>query len=191
MELHDNVNQILSASVLFVDMAKSKITDKEVIAKILSDLKKYSLDAITEIRRISHQLAPLVDEDTILEDKIQWLIKSIKFNDKLSISVNIEKFNEPLENNIQLAFFRILQEQLNNIRKYANATKVAIDIAATNGMVALKVIDNGVGFDTKVKKQGIGLENIRRRTQMLNGKVEIFSNPGEGCKLYIEIPVYN
>ncbi len=188
MELHDNVKQILAGSGLFLDIAQKKLEDKETVNKILSDLKKYNAEAINELRRLSHQLAPLVEEDTDLNEKIEWLIISLKLDETLSISVHIDDFKKPLDNNTQLNFYRILQEQLSNIIKYAKATIVEINIRSINDMIHLEVKDNGIGFDLNAKKSGIGLENIRRRVLMLNGKVEIISFPGKGCKLNIQVP---
>ncbi len=188
MELHDNVKQILAGSGLFLDIAQKKLEDKETVNKILSDLKKYNAEAINELRRLSHQLAPLVEEDTDLNEKIEWLIISLKLDETLSISVHIDDFKKTLDNNTQLNFYRILQEQLSNIIKYAKATIVEINIRSINDMIHLEVKDNGIGFDLNAKKSGIGLENIRRRVLMLNGKVEIISFPGKGCKLNIQVP---
>lgn len=188
MELHDNVKQILAGSGLFLGIAQKKLDDKKALAEILNDLKKYNTEAIAELRRLSHQLAPSVEEDTILEDKIEWLIKSLNLDENLSISVHIDEFKKPLDNNIQLTFYRILQEQLSNIQKYAEASMVEINIRDMNHIIHLQVKDNGNGFNIDTKKEGIGLENIRRRVQMLNGKVEITSLPNKGCEVNVQVP---
>jgi PAS domain S-box-containing protein len=188
MELHDNVKQILAGSGLLLESARTKMNDKETIAKILDTLKKYNAQAIDELRRLSHQLAPSVEEDTTLNDKIEWLILSLNLDGKLSFSIHMDEFKEPLDNNIQLMFYRILQEQLSNIVKYAKASEVKINIHKANHLIYLQVKDNGVGFDVNAKKEGIGLENIRRRVQILNGKVEIVSFPGKGCEVNVQVP---
>ncbi|MEO6612751.1 MAG: PAS domain S-box protein [Chitinophagaceae bacterium] len=189
MELHDNVKQILAASGLYLNLVQGKLDDKEAVSAILDDLKRYNTEAVNELRRLSHQLAPLVESDTILDEKIAWLIKSLKLEEKLSVSVHIDAFKKPLDNNTQLTFYRILQEQLSNILKYAGASAVEINIRSVNHEIHLQVKDNGKGFDIQTKKEGIGLENIRRRGQMLNGKVEIISSPGKGCEINVRVPV--
>lgn len=188
MELHDNVKQILAASGLFLDIAQKKLDDKEAINNILSDLKTYNIEAITELRRLSHQLAPLVEEDTSLNEKIDWLINSLNLDETISISVHIDEFKISPDNNTQLNLYRILQEQLSNIKKYAKASRIDINIQSINTMIHLQVKDNGIGFDVTAKRGGIGLENIRRRVQMLKGKVEIISSPGNGCEVNIQVP---
>ncbi|MEP6677385.1 MAG: PAS domain S-box protein, partial [Ferruginibacter sp.] len=189
MELHDNVKQILAASGLYLGMAQKKIDDKEAVTEILNDLTGYNAEAIDELRRLSHQLAPLVESDTILDDKIAWLIRSLKMDEKLSVSVHIDEFKKAPDNDTQLAFYRILQEQLSNILKYAAASLVEINIRSAARHILLQIRDNGKGFDSKKKKEGIGLENIRRRAEMMGGKVEIITAQGKGCEINVLVPL--
>ncbi|RZJ65002.1 MAG: PAS domain S-box protein, partial [Flavobacterium sp.] len=189
MELHDNVKQILAGSGLFLDIAQKNLDNKETVATILGDLKKYNMQAIDELRRLSHQLAPSVEENTTLYDKIQWLIMSLNLDENISVSIHIDEFKAPLDNNTQVIFYRILQEQLSNILKYAEASKVTIDIREIDHLIHLQVKDNGKGFEVNAKKGGIGLENIRRRVQVLHGKVEIVSSPGKGCEVNVQVPI--
>jgi PAS domain S-box-containing protein len=187
MELHDNVKQILAGSGLYLDMAATKINDKSAVSQILGELKKFNAEAIDELRRLSHQLAPLVEEDTKLKDKIEWLIRNLKLKESVTVSIQVEESEKPLDNTTQLAFYRILQEQLTNIIKYAKASLVDISIRTVNNDVYLQVKDNGIGFDVNEKKDGIGLANIQRRVQLLNGKVEIVSFPGKGCEINVQV----
>jgi signal transduction histidine kinase len=189
MELHDNVKQILSGISIYLDVVQKKIDDKEVVLGILNKLKKYNNDAVTELRRLSHQLAPLVEDDTSLKDKIDWLIQSLKLHDSFSIHVNVDEINFKFNNNIQLHFYRILQELLGNIVKYSKANKVEISISKTNDSVLFVVKDNGIGFDVSQKKQGIGLENIRRRVKILNGELKVNSEIGKGVEVLIKVPL--
>lgn len=189
MELHDNVKQILSGNSIYLDIVLLKLDDKEGVTKILNKLKGHNNDAINEIRKLSHQLAPLVENDSSLVDKIEWLIQSMKLHDSMSVVIQFDETNAMLKNEVQLAFYRILQEQFNNILKYSKATKVEINIEIVENKVFLKVKDNGVGFDVNAKRQGIGLENINRRVKMLNGKVEISSVKGKGSEIIISVPL--
>ena len=86
----------------------------------------------------------------------------------------------------QAAIYRIIQEQLNNILKYADASSVTIRIAPKANKIFLTISDNGKGFDTRVQRNGIGITNINSRAELYNGKVEIDSSPGNGCRLKVE-----
>ncbi|MEO6405405.1 MAG: PAS domain S-box protein [Ferruginibacter sp.] len=189
MELHDNVKQILAGSGLYLSVAQQKLDDKELVNNMLEELKKFNTLAIDELRRLSHQLAPLVESGTSLNDKIAWLISSLKLTEKLSVAVHIDDFEKPLDDDTQLSLYRILQEQLGNILRYADASTVEINIRHLNHEIYLQVKDNGKGFDINKKKEGIGLQNIRRRAQMLNGKVEIITSTGKGCEVKLVIPI--
>ena len=90
---------------------------------------------------------------------------------------------------MQTNLYRIVQEQLTNILKHAQASKVKILIRLTKKLIKLNISDNGKGFDMLTLKDGIGLENIKRRAEMFSGKCEIKSSPGNGCELMVELPL--
>ena len=82
--------------------------------------------------------------------------------------------------------YRIIQEQLNNVLKHSKADRVSIRLGQDNGIVHLVINDNGVGFDAQQIKQGLGLNNIRNRLEVVNGNMQIESQPGEGCTLVVD-----
>jgi len=85
--------------------------------------------------------------------------------------------------------YRVVQEQLNNITKYANARDVAITLKKENSVLFLTIADDGVGFDTSKRSgSGIGLSNMKSRIEFYSGTLNIISAPMKGCKLEIAIP---
>src|SRR3569833_240005 len=107
----------------------------------------------------------------------------------LSIAFDHCSYYTPLSMNQRLAIYRIVQEQLNNIIKHACATSVSVSLSQTNGDTILIVNDNGKGFDTLGKRNGIGLNNIISRAKVFNGKVKIESARGKGCLLIVNLPI--
>ena len=188
MELHDNVKQLLAASNMTLGLAINKIDDKDESVNLITDVKGYIIDAIDELRRLSHQLAPSVDSSISLSDKISSLIENMNSYNRLNIETRIDDLGSYVKKDIPLTFYRILQEQLSNIIKYAEATHAEITVTANDHHAILFIKDNGKGFDINETKSGIGLQNIRRRTQMLGGEVHITSTPGSGCEILVEIP---
>ena len=83
--------------------------------------------------------------------------------------------------------YRIAQEQLNNIEKHAKAADASVTIISTRKQISLLIKDNGIGFDAKMKRNGIGLTNIMNRAESLNGSVKITAEPGNGCLLQVDI----
>jgi PAS domain S-box-containing protein len=188
MELHDNVKQILGASIMQLDILKHHLNDEPAAFEMIDTLKKYNIEAVNELRRLSHQLAPSLDIYQTLEDKITLLAANMNIGNKLTIQIAVDAATGSLSNKVQLAFYRIIQEQLNNIVKYAKAVQVKITVKPAGQNILLSVSDDGQGFDTTIKKEGIGLENIRRRAGLLDGKAKIESAPGKGCTVFVEIP---
>jgi PAS domain S-box-containing protein len=188
MELHDNIKQIISGISMYLDIGLKKLDDKESLKKILLDLKKHNDLASIELRRLSHELAPMLDESSNFTDKIEWLIESLKLRENITVVVKIDEYKQPISNKIQLAFYRILQEQLGNIMRYSKAKKISITLKKFKNKIYFKIKDNGIGFDMQSIKMGIGLENIKRRAKILNGTSKINTMLGKGCEIIISVP---
>lgn len=188
-ELHDNVNQILASANLFVDLI-NPTSNNEV--EIKAKVKECIALAIQEIRTLSKQLVvPQLKQSSLIVS-----IKSLTADLQLSNRFNVEfDYNneelEKLEENKKIVLFRILQEQLNNIIKHSQAQNISIELSRVNGHVSLFVKDDGIGFDSKQIRNGIGLSNIYERAKLYNGKAELISTPGKGCQLKVKIPVGN
>ena len=185
-ELHDNINQILSAARLTISVAL-EFPDK------MKELLPLSMDhlstAIEEIRKLSKSLILSGSLKTFgLLQSIEDLIKHNQSLTRLKISFNAGKLNEDTMSEEQkITIYRIIQEQLNNILKHAEATSVQIDLETSEHQVNLVIADNGKGFDTSIKRNGIGITNIMSRAELFNGKAVVDSSPGKGCRLQVEL----
>ena len=186
-ELHDNINQILSTTKLYIDMA---ITEKEIREELLQKTYTNITAAIEEIRMLSRSLVPPSLGDIGLTEAITELVEDLNLTQKLQFklrSADLEKYHIP--DNIKLMVYRIVQEQLNNIIKHSKATKAEIKLAVSKKNLNITVRDNGVGFEVNKKTKGIGLNNIASRAELHNGKIDIISFPGKGCNLKVSIPI--
>ncbi|RYD82719.1 MAG: PAS domain S-box protein, partial [Sphingobacteriales bacterium] len=186
-ELHDNVNQLLSASKLYIDAAANDISNNEVL---LSQASGYIKNAIEEIRALSKVLhAPLIYELGLCES-ISNLTNDIMMVNELHINIDYAEFTEEgLNENFKLTIYRIIQEQLTNILKHSKASQANILLSTNKNDIYLEVKDNGIGFDTAKKRQGIGLANIQSRVSMYEGKLEVCSGPDKGSKLSVLFPL--
>lgn len=186
-ELHDNVNQLLSASKLYIDAAASDISNNELL---LGQASGYIKSAIEEIRSLSKVLhAPLIYELGLCES-INNLTDDIMMVNDLQIHIDHSHFmEEGFNENFKLTIYRIIQEQLTNILKHAKATQANILLSTNENDIYLEVKDNGIGFDTGKKRQGIGLSNIQSRVSMYEGRLEVHSEPGNGSKLSVIFPI--
>ena len=188
-ELHDNVNQILSTARLYLELAKSD--EKERISLIKRSYDNI-YDAINEIRTISRSLVPPSIGDLGLIDSIEDLAENIRATKKLYVEFCYGGDIDGLLGQKQkLMLFRIIQEQVNNVLKHANANNIIIELMIDGHMINLAVTDDGKGFDFEDVKdnKGVGLHNIASRTELFNGKVNIVTAPNKGCKLNIHVPI--
>jgi len=182
-ELHDNINQILATSKLYLDVA---IEDREPRFDLLAKSRKNISMAIEEIRKLSRELITPSLNDLGLVQSIKELIRSIQMVGKMKIRFIITGVDEhSLLPEQKINIYRIIQEQLNNILKHAQASSVTLELNKMQEQIRLRVTDDGRGFDTRIRRKGVGLSNIMSRAELYNGKVEIDSSPGKGCRLEV------
>ena len=197
-ELHDNVNQILGASKLYINTA---MTDDELRQELLERSTTLVSKAINEIRKISKSLITPGLREIGLIDSIEDIIEDVRFGkEDMQIELDLQNISEEeIEDRRKLTLFRIVQEQLNNIVKHAQAKRVLIRLSIEGGgggegvnggrNIVLTVADNGVGFDMSRHRKGVGITNIISRAELFNGRVEIITAPGEGCTLSVGLPL--
>lgn len=182
-ELHDNINQILATSRLFLSTAIQE-NNFEFIVKG----QEYISMAMEEIRKLSKKLITPAFIRSGLNNSIDDLIENTMAAKKITIKSEIDLPDETdLDEGLKLTIYRIMQEQLNNIIKHAEASAVSILIRKKEDVVILSIVDNGKGFDMNQERNGIGITNINSRAGLYNGKVEIDSSPGNGCRLNVTL----
>ncbi|HMJ47530.1 MAG TPA: PAS domain S-box protein, partial [Ferruginibacter sp.] len=183
-ELHDNVNQMLGAIHLYIDMAKKNDTGRD---SLLTDASRFTLEAIQEIRKLTKTLITPMMQEIGLQDIIQDLIKQIMTVHPIQIIFTTNNFIEDsATDKFKLNIFRIIQEQLNNILKHAKAKKVEVNITEDETRLLLTVGDDGIGFDTAKRNAGVGITNIKSRCELYRGNMKLDSAPGKGTVLTID-----
>jgi len=185
-ELHDNVNQLLAASRMFMDMARRNRGKRDMY---LSRSSEYTLTAIEEIRKLSKGLITDVVINLGLCDAIKHMTSDIMEAYPIKISCRMDKnIHQRMHAKFNLNIFRIVQEQLNNIIKHAKATIVSINLFPHPGIILVSISDNGEGFDVNKKTKGIGIKNIKSRAAFYQGSVSLISKKGKGCILTVSFP---
>lgn len=188
MELHDNVKQQLVVAALNLQVFTETLPPTQEGRPLLTKSIGSMQQAINDLRQLSHRLAPAIDEETGFLDKVKDLVDRMNVKSKLLVSLLIEDELEA-EPAAQRVIYRIIQEQLSNIIKYAEATTVEIKILKNAGYLFINISDNGIGADFSEKITGIGLHNIRRRVQVLGGSVQIQTSPGNGFSITASLPL--
>ncbi len=184
-ELHDNINQLLVAASLYIrNVVPATDTDKRMIDTGL----KIMAEANEEIRRLSASLVVPSINEVNLQDSIETLCHCLKLS-HIDVKLHVNVMEHSLPENLKINVYRIVQEQVNNIVKYAQAKQVRIEIAQTEERLCLDVIDNGRGFDMKQLHKGIGLKNMLFRAEAYHGHFQIETEPGAGCRLRVDFPL--
>jgi signal transduction histidine kinase len=188
-DLHDGVLSRMFGARLNLDSINHK-DDPESIKKrleYLNELKEIEQD----IREISHDLSRekqnLINNfvsivDNLCEDQ------SLTHQAKLSYFMDTTIKWDSIKNNIKINIFRILQESLQNINKYAKAKNISVSFKNEGEYLQLLITDDGIGFDIAKKSKGIGMQNMISRAIDCNGKLDIKSN-NQGTKISLTIPM--
>ena len=184
--LHDNVSALLSSANMHLQATQKQFKGDEVPIEIQKS-QQIILEASQKIRELSHNLVSSV----LLKFGLEYAIKdaakkysnsSLRFFTAIS---NVNRYAQEYE----IKIFNIVQELINNILKHSKAEKAYIAMEEEDSMLTIMVKDDGKGFDTNKSKDGIGLNQIRARVDMLNGSFEIESAKNIGTKIIIKVPV--
>jgi PAS domain S-box-containing protein len=187
-ELHDNVNQVLTTVKLYTELCRDGIGDpRELMDKSLR-LLQLSID---EIRSLSKRLSAPSLGNIRLRDSVRELIETVAATNKMEVCLDTAAIDEmeQVDQDVHLAIYRILQEQLTNIMKHAEASKTQVFFERSPDELLLFVRDNGRGFDNTQKRAGIGITNMTTRAESVQGSLQIETAPGKGCTLTVKVPL--
>ncbi|MEK3990708.1 MULTISPECIES: PAS domain-containing protein [Robertmurraya] len=181
--LHDGIGQNLYSHLISINILQSQLEHP-----LLDILQKEATELIEEVRKISQELRPSVLDDLGLLPAIRSYLT--RFSENYQIDVQFDCFlQQRLSSNKEITIYRILQEALINIQKYANAEQVSIIIREIEQEVRVIIEDNGQGFDPSNVTRGVGLFSMEERARAVKGEVHIHSSPGKGTKIVLEIPL--
>ncbi|RZJ30002.1 MAG: hypothetical protein EOO48_06115 [Flavobacterium sp.] len=189
LELHDGVMNKLTSTRLNLFIL-NKRQDEETIKKCLTFIDDIQ-NIEKEIRKVAHDLGDdLFSGNKSFNLVLQSLFGYQKSISSTSISPEIDPaINwEIVDNSVKMNLYRILQEILNNCNKYAAASNIFITLTMEAEGVFTHTHDDGIGFELDRARKGIGLKNINQRVQALNGKLIIYSRPGEGTTISFFLP---
>lgn len=190
-ELHDSVSQQLFAAMMMLSAINETIDGQlsEPIKKQLIKVEEVIGNAQTEMRALLLHLRPVALEDRSLKQGITNLLEELY--SKVSLELKWELMETTLDSGIEDHLFRIVQEAVSNTLRHAKANKLEVYLNQTQDSVTLKIVDNGVGFESNQpdKVGSYGLRNMRERVVGLGGTFKIVSIKQQGTIVDISIPV--
>jgi len=198
-ELHDELGQGLTMIKTELGRAVSRTRDSKELTKVIQTIDESVDQVIATTRDMLQRLRPgMLDSIGLIGAMIE-LVK--KWEDQQGILCIFDSSGDlhELDENTQLTLFRVLQESLTNIAKYADARQVQVhchmrkpsgDGVKQRDAVTLSIIDDGVGLPVKREShQGLGLIGMRERALALGGSLEIKSAPNKGTRIAVTIPL--
>jgi PAS domain S-box-containing protein len=181
--LHDGIGQNLYSHLITINRLLTHLDHT-----LLKQMQEEATHLIEEIRDISWELRPSVLDDLGLVPAIRSFLT--RFSDHYNIDVYFEcVLNHRLNIGIELTIYRIIQESLTNIRKYAEVKEATVTVRELDESVRVMIEDHGVGFDLKKPSTGVGLFSMDERARSVGGELFIDSSPGKGTKIILDVPV--
>lgn len=184
-ELHDGINQLMVSVKFRIELARDKLQSHETKADIeLSKGSEALNQAIQEVRRLSHDLRPILLDDLGLESALHSMLDEFSERTGLKVLVHLDLPQQRLPDDIEITLYRITQEALTNIERHAQAMVVELHIWKEEEMIWVEIKDDGQGFIKHDNAgDGIGLLNMRERTELLSGQFSVRSKPGSGTRI--------
>jgi len=191
-ELHDSLGQVLTALKINLELAITSSGTQQIESdKYLQECRILTENAINEAKQLSYALRPSVLDDFGLKAALRMLVAQAEKRINIPIELDLNVDDSRYDSIVETVIYRIVQETVTNIAKHSKATKAYVQLMKRANILALSVIDNGIGFFRDDSYQNhdlhLGLRNIRERVEFLGGKLYIDSNAGKGTEIIVEI----
>lgn len=190
-EIHDELGQQLTAIKMDTVWIDKQIPSETVgIKNKLQNIIELLDGSHESVRKILNELRPAVLDDTGLLDSLQWQGQQFTDSTGAIICFSSNQSNLKLPNETSTCIFRVYQESLTNVMRYAEAAKVLSSLNVVNDRIILTIEDDGKGFDPSMikNKKSFGILGMKERVLSLNGKFDLISSPGKGTKIVITLP---
>jgi len=195
-DLHDSTGQTLICLKMAVNRLQNQFADRPGTSDSLTDIANIVDVAIGEIRTTSYLLHPPLLDELGLNSAAHWYAEGFSKRSNIAVKLDFPSGSERLPTDVEMVFFRAIQESLTNVHRHSGASRVNIALTRTADSACLEVKDNGHGMATdllsglrhKENQTGVGLAGMRERLNDLSGSFEIRSN-SDGTALRFSIPI--
>ena len=193
-ELHDELGQQLTAMKMDIAWINKKTPDDSgLIKEKMKEVIELLDGSNTALRRILNELRPTILDQHGLLDALQWQARQFTSTTNVPLELITSEKEIRVKDEIATCVFRVFQESLTNISRYAEATKVITSITVKDKIINIKITDDGKGFDTGSEqpksRQPFGILGMKERVRALNGSFELLSEIGKGTCINISLPL--
>jgi signal transduction histidine kinase len=183
-ELHDETGQALTSILLGLRSVE------ESGETSIQDIRELVVATLQDVRRLAVQLRPKALDDFGLGPALERLAQSFSESSGIGVELEVQLGAERLPTEVETTLYRIVQEALTNVVKHARAESVSILVVRRGAAVTAVIEDDGQGFDPAAVPTGhLGLEGIRERVALHDGRLTVEAAPGAGTTLAIEVPL--
>ncbi len=188
-EIHDDIGTTLTALKFELVRLSRELGERPAAAPRINAMQELITHAVAASHRIQHDLHPPV-LDAGLVAALEWLIKGFTERTRVATTFETNREDVALAPDRAAALYRVAQESLANIAKYAQASRVSVHLFVGPDEITLEVTDNGVGFDPKIldNTPGFGIRGLTERARGFAGWAEVNASPGRGCTVMFSIP---
>ncbi len=193
-ELHDETSQVLTSLLISLAMLEESLTSDTGRSRI-ADTRALAHQALRAVRNLSIDLRPSALDDLGLLPALRWYIKEYQQKCDIEVDFSATGLKERLPAEMETAIYRIIQESLTNTAKHAHARKARVTLVECDAVITVSIADDGAGFDAPAvlrmpwQDRGLGLGGMMERASLLNGSVDIDSEPHHGTTINVRIPV--
>jgi PAS domain S-box-containing protein len=193
--LHDEVGQNLTGLSINLNILRSQMPDEAATKMItrIDDSLRLVEETVERIRDVMAELRPPVLDDYGVAAALNWYGKQFSERTGVATVLHLNELGTRLPSQAETALFRIAQEAMTNVAKYAHAKSVTLTFEEIEESVRLTIADDGIGFDPHTHHQPgakpeWGLMNMRERAQAIGGSLAVETAPGEGTRIVVEVP---
>lgn len=192
-ELHDETGQALTTMMVDLKCIEDSCKDSQIIERI-GELRALTAQTLDEVHHLASALRPSLLDDHGLVAALQKHIRDYSTKMNINIDSQINLYGEYLSPDIETTVFRIIQEALTNIAKYAESKNVSIIVGYRDSSLIAIIEDDGTGFDvdrimSSPNDKNLGLLGMSERALLIGGKIVIESEPGAGTTIFLEVPL--
>jgi two-component system sensor histidine kinase UhpB len=185
-DLHDEVNQALTALLLRIEAATQDAPAQLRIE--LEETKRLADQAMGELLDLARQLRPTALDDHGLVAALSTHVREFDRRGQARASFWADPRLGDLSPDAQVVVYRVAQEALVNAARHSGASRIEVSLEPADSRIRLQVSDNGSGFAFAEEGKGLGLSGMRERALLVGGTLEIDSSPGRGTTLKLEVP---
>jgi signal transduction histidine kinase len=192
-ELHDEVGQSLTATRINLRDLEQQAAGGP-LAQRLEHTSAIIADLLAKVRQMSLDLHPSVLDDLGLAPALRWCVRTRAAGSSMEVALDVPDDLPRFDESVEITLFRVFQEALSNALKHAQAQHVQVSLRQAGGRLALRIRDDGRGFDAEAARRralsgmSLGLLGMQERVRLAGGEMTLESTPGKGTEINVTLP---